>query len=572
MGTFLFYIFEVSLCLILFYFLFRMFFKADTLFRANRFLLLIGTLGCVWLPIVQLDIPHIESWQQPISTVRSLLVEKEISGNESVQVTGEKIISEASKASEAEVANQSQSMKVPSDKYLSTISWNTVIGVLYLIGAGVVLFFLLLSTWRMFRLIRHYPGCEYRGFHLVVYPGKIVSFSWGNTIVLSQEDYEKHAQEILLHEQMHLHYRHTLDLLWMEILLVFQWFNPAVWLLMRDLREIHEYEADNGVLTHGIDATQYQLLLVKKSVGTRLYSMANGFNHSKLKNRINMMLKKRTSNWARLKLLLFVPVAAGTMYAFAQPEVRKTVEQVVIPQSLEQDSLCEDDNWELLEQFFVRKRKDAFGENEPKTVKEKDIHYFFVNMNNKIMLDNEFAKNEGETMNFLRSRLTDILRKDYEQAVQNKLPFRAQLVVRYDRGTQAGAMKEYLTTIKEVYLHLRNEVATKMGGASEEQLDKILPILVTCGDPKTFGRQVLSQAGGTEYTTPLPIEIQLSNSSGNLPKTLKNISLNDLEKEIIAYKASAVGGIHVSFKTKPEMQTGMVQDVKEVIRKAYNKK
>lgn len=52
---------------------------------------------------------------------------------------------------------------------------------------------------------------------------------------------------------------------------------------MRELREVHEYEADNGVINNGIDATEYQLLLVKKSVGTRLYSMACGFNHSKLK-------------------------------------------------------------------------------------------------------------------------------------------------------------------------------------------------------------------------------------------------------------------------------------------------
>lgn len=67
----------------------------------------------------------------------------------------------------------------------------------------------------------------------------------------------------MLHEQMHLHYHHTADLLWMQAIIVLHWFNPAAWLLMRELREVHEFEADNGVLLHGIDATQYQLLLVK---------------------------------------------------------------------------------------------------------------------------------------------------------------------------------------------------------------------------------------------------------------------------------------------------------------------
>lgn len=565
MGTFLFYIFEVSLCLILFYFLFRMFFKADTLFRTNRFLLLIGTLGCMWLPTVQLDIPQAALWQQPISTVRSLLMENEATGKESFQVEGERAVL---KTLEAGVADNPQSIKTQPDHFLSAISWSTMIGVIYVTGAGVVLCSLLLSTWRMLRLIRHYPGYEYKGFHLIIYPGKIVSFSWRNTIVLSQEDYEKHAQEILLHEQMHSHYRHTLDLLWMEVLLVLQWFNPAVWLLMRDLREIHEFEADNGVLTHGVDATQYQLLLVKKSVGTRLYSMANGFNHSKLKNRINMMLKKRTSNWARLKLLLFVPVAAGTMYVFAQPEVKKTVEQVVKP-SVEQDSLCKDDSWELLEQYFERKRKDALGDKVQRNVKEEDTHSFFVNLKNQILLDNEYVKNTNisENTNTLHKRFTDLLRKDYEKAVQKKLPFNTELLVQYDWGAQAGAMKEYLNTIKDVYLQFRKERATELGGASEEELDKVFPILVTVVDTKMFGKFLYKKK-----ETPLPIEVSLFDSSGNNPKILKNLSLNELEKEIVAYKTSAGMGFSVCFKVKPEMQVGMVRDVREAIKRAYAKK
>lgn len=146
--------------------------------------------------------------------------------------------------------------------------------------------------------------------------------------MISEADYG-HSQEILLHEVMHLRSWHTLDLLWIQLLLILFWFNPAMWLLKRELQEVHEFEADDGVINNGIDATRYQLLLVKKAVGTRLYSMANGFNHSKLKNRITMMLKERTNGWARLKLLLFVPVMAGTFYAFARPEVKETFVQTV---------------------------------------------------------------------------------------------------------------------------------------------------------------------------------------------------------------------------------------------------
>ena len=177
-------------------------------------------------------------------------------------------------------------------------------------------------------------------YKLMVVSQSVSSFCWGKYIVVSALDYSRQVNEILLHETMHLRYRHTLDLLLMQFFLAFFWFNPVIWLLKRGLQEVHEFEADNGVLNTGIDATRYQLLLVKKAVGTRLYSMANGFNHSKLKKRITMMLKERTNRWARLKLLLIVPVMAGTLYAFAQPEVKATLAPIVeeVTQQGQEDS------------------------------------------------------------------------------------------------------------------------------------------------------------------------------------------------------------------------------------------
>ena len=168
----------------------------------------------------------------------------------------------------------------------------------------------------------------------------------------------------------------------MECIVIFHWFNPAAWLLMRELREVHEYEADNGVINNGIDATEYQLLLVKKSVGARLYSMACGFNHSKLKNRITMMLKRRTNNWARLKLLLFVPVAAGTLYAFARPEVKETVGQAINASASVKQNSVQESELQQLEAFFTRKANDAMGgKMESQTEKSTDRFYsFFVNM------------------------------------------------------------------------------------------------------------------------------------------------------------------------------------------------
>ncbi len=186
-----------------------------------------------------------------------------------------------------------------------------------------------ISTCRLIQLIRTSEKKRFGNYVLLVIPQQpTASFSWGKYIVISAADYSQQSEEILLHETMHLRNHHTLDLLFMQIFLLVHWFNPVVWLLKRELQEIHEFEADNGVINTGIDATEYQLLLVKKAVGTRLYSMACGFNHSKLKKRITMMLKERTNRWARLKLLFAVPVMGGALYAFAQPEVKEVPRQI----------------------------------------------------------------------------------------------------------------------------------------------------------------------------------------------------------------------------------------------------
>ena len=116
----------------------------------------------------------------------------------------------------------------------------------------------------------------------------------------------------------------------MECIILLQWFNPAAWLLKRELKDIHEYQADTSVLQSGIDATTYQLLLVKKAVGASSYTLANSFNHSKIKKRITMMLKEKSNKWARLKLLLLLPLGALSLYAFARPEAKQLPESLSV--------------------------------------------------------------------------------------------------------------------------------------------------------------------------------------------------------------------------------------------------
>lgn len=563
MGTILFYIFEATLCLTILYFLFRLFFRKDTLFRTNRFLLLMGTVVCTSLPLLQIDVPQYTTLQLPITAVRHLLTEKDVNIERKGSVDEKHLFGETNLF----VAGKGDDTEENHANVIHTIPVTLLLGGCYFIGALVVLTFLLFSTVRMRRLIHSYPACNYGKYKLIICPEKIVSFSWGNMIVLSQEDYERNPGEILLHEQMHLQHRHTLDLLWMECILIFHWFNPAAWLLMRELREVHEYEADNGVINNGIDATEYQLLLVKKSVGTRLYSMACGFNHSKLKNRITMMLKRRTNNWARLKLLLFVPVAAGTLYAFARPEVKKTMGQAINTSVSVKQNPVQESELQQLEAFFERKAEDAVGGKKEYQIENptETFHSFFVNMNNKMMLNQELIKEyDVETLSV---RLKDLLGKEYRKVANTDKKLISGLFVRYDRGSSSTAITSYLRTIKEAYLQVRGEISKELGGVSEARLDSLLPIFVSFGEPKVY-----SSKYKTASDIFLPIEVSLY-PRGGISSVIKNPSLQELELKLKDYKTIANSvGLSVGLKFDKDVTMGIVQDVKEVIRKTLSDK
>ena len=102
-------------------------------------------------------------------------------------------------------------------------------------------------------------------------------------------------------------------MLLVDLLTALQWFNPAIWMLRSDLRAIHEYEADGEVLSKGINARQYQYLLITKAGGIGGYSLANGITHSALKNRITMMLHTESPRRRLLKLLALLPIVGVTL-------------------------------------------------------------------------------------------------------------------------------------------------------------------------------------------------------------------------------------------------------------------
>ena len=305
MGAFFIYILKSSVCLVLFYLFFRVLLSKETFHRFNRVALLGVLFLSLLIPFIEVTTNHQVEVQQTMLTIEQVLLMAEMEPA-TVDATGGVAVHE-----------------------VASLSWIEILLLVYL--AGIIFFACrnLYSLIRLFRLIHSGKREKLEnGTTLVVHEQEIAPFSWMKYIVISRKDLEENGREILIHEAAHIRHRHSIDLLVADICIFFQWFNPGAWLLKQELQNIHEYEADETVINEGVNAKEYQLLLIKKAVGTRLYSMANSFNHSKLKKRITMMLKEKSSPWARLKYLYVLPVAAIAVTAFARPEVSDKVEKI----------------------------------------------------------------------------------------------------------------------------------------------------------------------------------------------------------------------------------------------------
>ena len=233
-------------------------------------------------------------------------------------LTEEDILSDHASAEIVAAVQPSVSEAVETSRGVE-IPWRQIGIVIYLAGVAAVIFVTVRSIVGLHRLMRR-GRCERLddGTTLVRMDENVAPISWCRNIVISERDLRENGAAILAHERAHVRLHHSLDLLLVDLAGAVQWFNPAMWLLRRDLRAIHEYEADAAVIASGVDARSYQLLLIRKAVGGRWYSIANSFNHSKLKNRITMMLREKSSRRTRARALLLLPLAGLALGAFAK--------------------------------------------------------------------------------------------------------------------------------------------------------------------------------------------------------------------------------------------------------------
>ena len=202
-------------------------------------------------------------------------------------------------------------------------NWWHIISLLYIIGMAIMRATKLTQLGILYRKIRQGVlwADKQEGVTIYCHILPIAPFSWMRSIVISEDDYTNNASTILRHEMGHIQNHHSLDIVLLNACQIIQWANPLVWVMAHSLRDVHEYEADDAVLRSGVSIHQYHNLLIKKAVGSSSYAFANSFNHSLLKKRITMMLKKKSKPWMRSKALYILPVAVVALSAFATPEL-----------------------------------------------------------------------------------------------------------------------------------------------------------------------------------------------------------------------------------------------------------
>ena len=278
MIDFLIYDLKVALLIAVFYMFYRLMLARETFHRVNRIVLLATAVASFVLPFCV-----ITTHQTVVMPMPTIDVE-----------LGAAVIE---------------------DEAPSVPFWQTALPILYIIGLVATLANTLWSVFRIISLIKHSEQHPQDDGTMICVTGNatLAPFSWMHYIVMNRSDYETHDAAILTHERGHIRLHHSWDLILVDLLTAFQWFNPAMWMLRSDLRTIHEYEADGAVLSQGINARQYQYLLITKAGGIGGYSLANGITHSALKNRITMMTNKTSKSSHLLKLLALLPIVGVTL-------------------------------------------------------------------------------------------------------------------------------------------------------------------------------------------------------------------------------------------------------------------
>ena len=483
--------------------LFRTIMRKESFFAMNRILLLIIVVASAFIPLLYLP----KTYQPPVQ-VELLPVFVPV-----------KSIPSALPTMETKVAGN---IAVPENPIATKQNPNLVFSVQqllqygYIAGFLITLLFLVYSLITILSLFRKARSIKMDGYRLLIIDREIAAFSFGRLVILSQNDYEEHSQSMLAHEQAHIRLCHFFDLLLLEIIRIFHWFNPFIHWLIRDMKEIHEFQADDYTLTKGIDEIQYKLLIIQKGVGPQMFALANSFNHCQIQKRLVMMNKEKPVKAWSWKVATFLPLLALLLMAFGRkaenepPEgsALSSIAQVVSKDSTKQwsetDFLTLDGLNQLIKMGKIPNwTEPEFGsiENNGKWVTRKrpyfsDFNSCFVQIDSKSQI---WIRNHKQQLNW--NEFKDSIRTyfDYDFANGKTKPYfhrclvngmekmspQCMLTLLSDLGTPASDYQRFLNTIGNTILEIRGKYSLeiykkeypKLSSEQREQIDILIPLI-----------------------------------------------------------------------------------------------
>jgi TonB family protein len=282
---------QIAISISIFYFVYHFFMRKEKAFRLNRVFLLSGLIVSVIIPFIEIG--------QPVQ-----------SGNHIYQVLLRTI--------------DIQAFAEPTLLRAATMSITKIIGLVYLF---VCLFYAIRMVYQIaviYQLKRKASTLHSGNCQLYIHNNDLPPFSFFHTIFIGKNSMEnKDIEKIIQHENAHIQQFHSIDILLVEAFISLFWYNPAIWLYRKAIKETHEYLADEAVLEQGCDSARYQLLLLSQSFGFQP-GISNNFNNSLLKKRILMMKTKKSPVRAALKLALIAPLAFVLIFAIACKKEFKT--------------------------------------------------------------------------------------------------------------------------------------------------------------------------------------------------------------------------------------------------------
>lgn len=318
MAAFIIYIIRWAIVLTLFYSLFGLFLKRETLHGFNRIVLLAILVASMVLPLCQ-----IETGRKNIVTQSREKIEYQIANVQNPLSDDIKRII---------ITNPDNGVKYTHIPIRDDVNAYILIAIaIYLVGLIVcwLRYFWQLSV--LLLLIHRSKRVEVeglpKGVHALVHPDIKTPCSWMRWMLLNPTDVN--VRPVIKHELSHIRLGHSWDMLLCELTCRMLWFLPFVWMLRQDLRDVHEYQADRRVLQGGINDEEYQLLLIKKATSTGLQPVVNALNQSPIKRRFKMMYRKPSRRWVALKAAYLLPLSALAVVAFARPQAISEIEEKV---------------------------------------------------------------------------------------------------------------------------------------------------------------------------------------------------------------------------------------------------